>query len=200
MAAFTKVNPGLLGARRWRGLSVVGARMTAAEIAWLLALGALAACLVSFVRLRIPLPGHAILMAALPMAAGLASVPRRTSGTIISAGGGLTAFALAGFGVGMVQSAALMGLLTLGPLLDVVLRGNVAGWRLYAKFLLAGSVANLGAFGVRLSLAVLEMDPPVSRPFASFWGPALLSFLLCGGAAGLASAALCFRPPTAEPR
>lgn len=198
MSALSVVNSQLLGARRLRGLSVAGTRMSAAEIGLLLAFGAAAACLLTFVRVRIPLPGHAILMAALPLAAGLATVPRRTSGTIMSAGGGLASLAIVASGIGVLQSAALTGLLTLGPLLDLVLRGNVAGWRLYVKFIVAGCVANLAAFGVRLAMALLAMDPPGSRPFASFWGVALVSFLLCGAAAGLVSAAACFRAPTTD--
>ncbi|MBX3414466.1 MAG: hypothetical protein KF708_17400 [Pirellulales bacterium] len=201
MAAWTTVNAELLGARRWRGFASSAARASAAEVAWLLALGGLASCLLALVHVRVPLPGHVILLAALPVAAGLATVPRSTSGTIVSAGGGIGALLLAAGGVGGgVQSAALVGLLVLGPVLDLMLRGNVVGWRLYAKFLAAGGVANLAAFAVRLLLALAQMDPPGSRPFLSFWPAALASFLACGAVAGLLSAAVCFRPPMARSR
>jgi len=200
MAAWTTVNFELLGARRWRGFTATAARASVAELIGLLALGGLAAGSLALVHVRVPLPGHALLLAALPVAVGLATVPRHTSGTIVSSGGGIGALLLTASGGGGLQSAAVVGLLVLGPALDLMLRGKVVGWRLYVKFLAAGSVANLAAFAVRLLLALAPMDPPGSRPFLSFWPAALASFLACGAIAGLLSAVVCFRPPLARSR
>ena len=56
------------------------AKVSAAELATLLACGALAALAIGLLHLQFRVPGHAILRAVLPMAFGLALVPRRSAG------------------------------------------------------------------------------------------------------------------------
>ena len=169
------------------------ARISTAELALLLACGALAAVAVGMLQMRIALPGHAILRAVIPMALGLAMVPRRSAGTVMSCGAAMTALAMQAVSVGNFQPAALLGVLALGPVLDAVLVGRPTGWRLYARFSAGGALANLAAFAVRFGIAWLGWEPAHSRGIAPFWSMALVSFLLCGLVAGLVSAAFWFR-------
>lgn len=185
------------------------ASITAQEIAALVAFGALAAVAVATIHMSLRVPGHAILRAVFPMAAGLALVPRRSAG-LVMAGGALVTTGLMRLGnFGEIQSAALVSLLALGPLLDLALAGGPLGWKLYARFAAAGAGANLFAFAARFALALLfrrgsgggggngmggGLDQLTGgHDFLSFWPLALVSFTLCGAIAGLVSAAVWFR-------
>lgn len=169
------------------------ARVSIAEVAILLACGAFAVLAVGILHLPVRMPGHAILRAVLPMALGLALVPRRSAGMGMSIGAGLTAAAMNADHIGRFPPAAVLGILVLGPILDAVLVGNPQGWRLYARFATAGALANLLAFAVRFGIAWLGWDLAGSRQFTEFWLTALPSFFLCGALAGLVSAAVWFR-------
>jgi hypothetical protein len=169
------------------------ARVSAAEIACLLACGAFAVLLVGFIHLQLRIPGHAILTGVLPMSLGLALVPRRSGGIVMAIGAGIAAAAMNWGGLGRFQPAAVLSILALGPVLDVATAGRPQGWRLYARFAVAGAIANLLAFVVRAGTYALGWDFPGSRNFASFWSGALVSFILCGAIAGLVSAMIWFR-------
>jgi hypothetical protein len=182
----------LRGASRLPAISGT-ARVTAAEIALLFACGALAAMAIGLVHLRMGSPGHAIFRAVLPMAMGLALVPRRSSGMVMSLGAGLTSGAMSVGQVGFFPPAALLSILVLGPALDVALLGKPQGWRLYARFILAGALANLIAFSAKVALFALGWQMRGSRQFMEFWSAALVSFVIWGAVAGLVSAAVCFR-------
>jgi hypothetical protein len=131
------------------------------------------------------------------------------------------------FGGAGLNPAAAVGLVCLGPAIDVALTGARAGWRLYLRFAMAGLVANLIAFAVRMAtgamgIANIAASTAGPRTWASgsgmgkgmgggrgmglggggatveqFWLPALMSFALCGAIAGLVCAAIWFR---ARPR
>src|SRR5262245_39156647 len=133
-------------------------RISIAEIATLLACGAFAALAIGLLQLHIRVPGHAILRAVLPMALGFALVPRRSSGVLMSIGAGLTATAMSVVHVGRFPPAAMLGVLALGPVLDLALAGNPQGWRLYARFAAAGALANLLAFLVRFATAQMGWE------------------------------------------
>jgi hypothetical protein len=169
------------------------ARVTAADLVLLLACGALATIAVGGLHLQLSIPGHAILRGVIPMALGLALVPRRGAGRVMSVGAGLTAIAMIAGQFGRFQPAALLSVLLLGPVLDVVLAGRPTGWRLYARFVAAGIVANAAAFIVRLSAALVGWQLSGGRQVTAFWQSALVSFVVCGAIAGLVSAALWFR-------
>ena len=198
MNAVLAVNERLLSAGRLTAWTTPGRRISAREILLLALCGAGAALLVALVPWNLRLPGQAILRVALPMALGLAIVPRRASCSIMSAVGGAVAAALAIAGAGHAQPAAIAGLVAIGPALDLATSAAQQGWRLYAGFVLAGAAANLLAFGVRLSTAWLAIDPARSRAGSMSWGWALASFILCGAVAGLIGAAICFRASTAH--
>jgi len=193
MSMLLEPNSALIDARRFgitrdRDLSI-----TAWEVVLLLGLGAGAAVLAGFVHLRVPLPGNAILRAFLPIATGLALIPRRGAGTLMASGGLAASTALVGLGIGQLQPPALVGALALGPLLDWSLRGASRGWSIYLRMILCGMAANLLSFLARLTTALAGLDPVTSRPFTEFWPTALVSFLLCGALAGLLAALVCFR-------
>jgi hypothetical protein len=198
---------------------IVGARdsINSRELAILLACGVLAAMAVAMVTVPLRIPGHAILRAALPMVAGLALVPRRSAGGVMSLGA-LAAVGVFYFGsIGNLQAAAVTGLLALGPAIDLALRDEPTGWRLYLRLALAGTVANLLAWGVRMMVAIWFAAPlagsgrgggggmglgggggrAVAHQFLEFWAAAILTFAVCGAIAGLASAAVWFKARSA---
>jgi hypothetical protein len=181
-------------------------RISATEIACLLGCGMLAAVAVGFGNQIIRgVPGHAILRGVLPMALGLALVPRRSAGMTMSLSAGLTAAVMSWQGVGRFQPAAILSVVVLGPVLDAALAGH---WWLYARFFAAGAIANLLAFAMRFSMAFLGWQAGGGgggrgggggtgggggQQFMDFWSAALVSFLVCGALAGLVSAAVWFR-------
>ncbi|WP_442485660.1 hypothetical protein [Aeoliella sp. SH292] len=198
---------------------IVGTRdsINTRELAILFACGVLAAMAVALVTVPLRIPGHAILRAALPMVAGLALVPRRSAGGVMSLGA-LAAVGVFYFGsIGNLQAAAVTGMLALGPAIDVALRGEPTGWRLYLRLALAGMAANLLAWGVRMTAALLLAGAGsgrgmgggggmgmgggggggVAHNFFDFWPMALVTFALCGAIAGLASAAVWFKSRSA---
>ncbi len=196
ITAALQTNPVLRRARRidpWAGHSE---QLRIHEIALLLGAGALAAVAVATIAPGLRIPGSAILRAALPIVAGIALVPRRLSGSIIGVGAALTGSALVASGVGTLQPAAWAGLLALGPAVDLAMTGNASGWRVYLRFALAGLMANALAFIVRAGASWLALDAARPHTVAQYSIGVFLSFAACGVAAGLFSAALCFRPST----
>ncbi|HWB13199.1 MAG TPA: hypothetical protein VG826_28495 [Pirellulales bacterium] len=183
----------LRAAARLRALSRDGQAHLAAEIGVMAAAGIAAALAIGLVRGQIRIPGHAILRAVLPLAIGLSLVPRRSAGSVMSICAGVTVGLLHLGGFGRFQPAAVVGLIAIGPFLDLAMVGAGQGWRLYVRFILAGIAANLLSYESRLAAAYFGFNEPGSRQFASFWLPAILSFALCGAIAGLIGAAACFR-------
>lgn len=204
MNSILLVRQSLLNSSRVGSLSRPGSRLTAGELAVLGGLGAIAAWATAFFHLGIHVPGHAILRGVLPMALGLAVVPRRGSGTIMGLSAGLMASALA-FGPGArIQPAAMVGLVTLGPLLDLTMIRAGHGWRLYARLMAAGLAANLLAFAARFASAWLGLGRlgggggggwgrSGGGPLPAFAATALLSFAICGAVAGLVGGLIWFR-------
>jgi hypothetical protein len=178
---------------RLRAFGREGRVNLAAEIGVMAAAGVAAALAIGLVRMQIRMPGHAILRAVLPMAIGLSLVPRRSVGSVMSICAGVTVGLLHFGGFGRFQPAAVVGLIAIGPLLDLAMIGTGQGWRLYLRFILAGIAANLLSYESRLATAYFGFNEPGSRQFASFWLPAIVSFTLCGALAGLIGAAACFR-------
>ena len=140
-----------------------------AEPVALLLAGAAAGCLSCLVRLHLGIPGHAILRAMVPIALGLALVPRRGAGSLMGAGALTAALAAGGGGIGATTS-----LLLLGPAIDVALS---RGRHVYLALVLAGVASNLVAFAVRGN-----------------WTPlSAVTYPVCGALAGLVAAAALFR-------
>jgi hypothetical protein len=170
--------------------------VSATEVILLIICGALSAVAVGMLHLRIGVPGHAILRGVLPMALGLALVPRRSAGMVMAAGAGLTSALMNLAHIGIFPPAALISVLALGPVIDVALLGKPQGWGLYGRFAIAGSVANLLAYAVKAATVQLGLEAAGGHQFAAFGSVALVSFVACGALAGLISAAVCFRLPS----
>lgn len=193
------IHEGLGEAGRLPSLSGDARRISATEVALLLLCGAAAAATVGFVKLGLRVPGHAIVLAVLPMALGLSLAPRRLAGTVMSAGAFGTALLLSGAG-GAFGSGALTSLCLIGPTMDVALTGARGGWRLYGGLVLAGVAANLAALGSRGAAKLLGLDVGDTRPFDTWWLQAMLTYTLSGTIAGLAGALCWFQFTSRERR
>jgi hypothetical protein len=77
-------------------------------------------------------------------------------------------------------------------MLDAALWRAKKGWRLYLGFALAGLTANLAALIVKAGTKLVGAEPVTARPFALWWSQALLTYTLCGAAAGLIGALVWF--------
>lgn len=155
------------------------------------ACGAAAAAAVAFVKLSLRIPGHSIVLAALPMVLGLSLAPRRLAGSVMSAGALGTAWLLSGVGGASYGSGATVSLVLLGPMMDVALRRVRSGWRVYAALVLSGVATNLLALGSRATTKLLGLDLAGARPWDSWWLQASVTYTLSGVVAGLLGA-LCW--------
>ncbi|MDB5340968.1 MAG: hypothetical protein JWN70_6587 [Planctomycetaceae bacterium] len=180
-------------AQTWEWLVLIGAGMTAAVAS-------------TFLDFNLRIPGHAILQVVVPIAAGLAIVPRRNAGTFM----GLTALItklglrLSGFGGDGLSLGAMTSLTATGPLLDWTLRRNQGGWLLYLNFALAGLMSNLLALFVRGAAKLTGFEHASGRPLAAWLAQASVTYVVCGLLAGLVSGMLWFygtkRHQSAMPR
>ena len=173
-------------------LASPGEAVGLAEVLTLLVMGAGAAALATFVRLRLGIPGHQIVYSVFPMAMGFALVPRRRAGTVMGMGAVIaaTAFTAGGAAIG---AGALTALVVTGPLLDLALLAAGGGRRLYAAFLLAGTLSNIIAMIARGGMKVLGVPGLAgTRPFASWASEAVISYTVAGFIAGGISAVAWF--------
>lgn len=196
------VHDGLSAAARFPGRARSRPRVSAVDVLLLLACGAAAAAAVGFVRLGLRIPGHAIVLAALPMAFGLSLAPRRFAGSVMSAGALGTGLLLAAGGGASYGSGSVVSLALLGPAMDVALRGARTGGLVYVGLVMAGVGANLLALGSRAGAKLLGLDLAGARPFDSWWLQAAATYTLSGVVAGLLGA-LCwfhFSHRSAPPR
>ena len=163
-----------------------------AALSTLIGFGVLAATCTVCLDLKLRIPGHAIVRAVFPMAAGLALVPRHRAGTVMSVSAIVSAllFQACGFRVG---TGAMTSLALIGPCLDACLIPVRNGWSLYLSFVLAGVICNAGAFVVRALTKLGSLEAIGTRPLASWLEPAIFTYLICGVVAGLVSAFAWFR-------
>lgn len=194
MTPALRTHPGLLGSSRLQPLARTAHVTSAAEWAALIGVGIVTAATSTLFDLHLRVPGHAILKVAFPVAAGLALVPRRGAGSIIGGSALATAISLrlaglggAGFGFG-----ALTSLTVIGPILDWTLRHARSSRSVYLGFILAGLASNLLALFVRGSLKGLGLEHAGGRPFGVWLSQAVITYTLCGIAAGLLSALVWF--------
>ena len=185
------VHEGLLAAGRVPSVSRRGERISAGEVVMLLLVGAAAAAASAFIRLGLRIPGHAIVLAVMPMSLGLALAPRRFSGSIMGVGAFATAVGLSAGGYASYGAGAMTSLCLTGPLMDVALAGAAGGWRLYAGLILAGFGSNGLAFLQRAGSKLVGLDGPGTRFFTEWWPQALVTYTVSGAVAGLLGA-LCW--------
>lgn len=189
-----KPYPWMAGAGRLPTVGDARGSITVAEWIALGGCGILAGVSSVVLDFQLRLPGHAILRVVLPLMLGLSLVPRRGGGSLMSAAGALTALTFAALGWTGRSPGAMTSLLLIGPALDVALRwSQSAGWRLYVWFAAAALTANAAAFAVRLGSAALLEFGPHGRNIVNHWPLAVVSYAVFGAAAGLISAAICFR-------
>lgn len=205
--ALLPLNEGLLAGSRFRrrsagaGLAVAdpqAGELRAAELLLLFAAGGLAAVGTLLLDTGLRVPGHAILRTVLPLALGLALVPRWGSGLVMSGSAALVAFGLQISGAGEAGFGATTSMLLTGPLLDLAARWSSRGWQLYLAFAAAGLTSNGAAFVVRWLSKVGSGGGGGGglgggRALGEWWSPAIVGYAVCGLLAGLLSAAICFR-------
>jgi len=160
------VHDGLTGAARFPWRAQAQPRVSAAELLLLVICGAAAAVAVNFIKLGLGIPGHSIVLAALPMALGLSFARRHLAGSVMSAGALGTASLLTAFGASY-GSGAIVSLSTLGLMMDLALLHARSGALVYLALVLSGVTANLLALGSRAGFKVLGLDPG-TRPFDSW--------------------------------
>jgi hypothetical protein len=182
------VRDGLAGAGRLPSLARPQQRLTVVELLLLLTSGAVSAAAVGMLKLGLGIPGHAIVLAALPMAFGISLAPRRLAGSLMSAGALGTAGLLTAGGFATYGSGAIVSLSFIGPMIDLALRRVDTGWRVYAALILAGVVTNWLALSSRAAAKVLGLDLAGARPFDSWWIQAAGTYTASGVVAGLLGA------------
>jgi hypothetical protein len=166
--------------------------LPALEFAALLLFGGLATCSMLFLDFGVRVPGHAILRAVLPMACGLAVVPRRGAGLVMGGGALMTLAALHLGGHPGSGTGSSTSLLLIGPMMDVALWTAKPGLRLYLSFALAGFATNLVAFLVRGAAKAGGGAGAGGRTMESWLPVAVITYAACGLLAGLISAAMLF--------
>lgn len=184
--------PVLLSRSRLPTLSRSDDAMTALEWAALVGIGALAACAVTFWDWKVKLPGHAILRAVFPMSFGLALAPRRVAGSIMGASALLTTLLLGLGGVSGPGAGAMTSLCLTGPILDAAVALTRRSGRVYLGLACAGLVSNLAALAVRAAGKHFGFESG-GGSWATWWPRAVISYPLCGLAAGLLSAVVWFQ-------
>lgn len=190
---------GLRAGSRFRHLTAD--RLRAADLVVLFGAGLAAAFAASLLDFSWRIPGHAIVRIVLPLAVGLAIVPRRGSGFVMGATAGVGVLALqaahlAGGGTGALTSAFLAG-----PLLELSSRWSRRGWQIYLSFAIAGLANNMLAFCVRALTKAASGGGGGGgmgggRALAEWQGQAIVTYAICGLLAGLVGAAICFRATT----
>lgn len=180
----------LRDASRFRNITSDKFRL--ADLGLLLGLGFVAA-VATTLDWKLRLPGHAILRTVLPLALGLALVPRRGSGFLLSGSAGVGALGLLAAGWPGAGVGAVTSLMLAGPLLDLAGSLSRRGWHIYLSFAAAGLAANVAAFAVRWAAKTGGGGRAGSRLLAEWWPQAIGSYAVCGLVAGLIAAAICFR-------
>jgi hypothetical protein len=133
---FFRVHDGLVTAARIPPIARFYERISTTELLLLFLCGAAAASTTGFIRLGLRIPGHAIVLAVVPMALGLALAPRQLAGFVMSAGAFGTATAISLAGLTNYGKGAIISLCLTGPILDFALTKARGGWRLYLRLVL----------------------------------------------------------------
>ncbi len=192
------LHPALVRATRLPAINS-STRISIFEITTLFLAGAAAATITGFVRLELRIPGNVIILAVLPMALGLALVPRRLGGIVMSGGALATATVFSAARLTHYGTGNLTSMFVAGPMMDVALIGAALGWRLYLRFLAAGIAANLIAFLQRSTSKLFALDPPGTRLFAEWVAQGIVTYTICGALAGLLAASCWFQLRSAPP-
>jgi len=200
--------PDLAGTARLPALGNLHQPIQVAELATLIVMGVAAAAASHLIELSLRIPGHAIVRMIFPMAFGLALVPRRGAGSTM----GLVAAVLTvGFTGARISSAglgAMTSLLLCGVALDAVIAWARSGWRLYLGLALAGLAVNMAAFAAKAGTKLMGIGGTGlgggggggGGAWQSWFPRAVVTYPLCGAAAGLICAGILFRFRRGAPR
>jgi hypothetical protein len=187
------IEPALANGGRLPSLAQVEGRIRSVEIGCLFLLGVATAAIACFVELNLKIPGHAIIRVVLPISLGLALVPRRGSATAIGTIAMGTGLMLNATRLGSAGMGAMTSVLLSGVLLDFVGSRVRSGWQLYIGMALAGLATNVVAFGVKALSKILVLGVAGSHQWHTWWPRAVVTYPLCGLAAGLICAMILFR-------
>ena len=165
------IHDGLISAARLPALARAQPRISTVELLLLLGCGAAAAAAVGYAKLGLGIPGHSIVLAALPMAFGLSLAPRRFAGSVMGAGACGTALLLTTAGASY-GSGAVISLSLLGPMMDVALRRVRSGRLGYVGLVLSGVATNLLALASRAAALRREQQEVLARQPAADPTPA----------------------------
>jgi hypothetical protein len=196
------LSEGLRAGSRLRALT--SDRLRVVDLLALVGAGVAAAAATALLDFGWRIPGHAILRTVLPLALGLALVPRRGSGLVMSASAGVAMLVLRGAGLAGGGAGALTSLLLTGPLLDVACRKSRRGWQIYLALAAAGLASNMAAFAVRWMTKAASGGGGGGglgggRALAEWQPQAIVTYAVCGLVAGLIGAAICFRATSRAP-
>lgn len=195
----------LRAARRWQTSADLPIHVESSflEQLALIGCGALAAVLVLCLDFRLRIPGHAIVRAVIPMALGMALVPRRGAGWLMALGAAATWGGVAAgsqqLGLDSKGLGSTTSLLALGPFLDMAVRFARNSRHVYAALAAGGVLANLFALAVQTTAKWNGWDAGGGKPLAAWLPLAAVSYPAWGAFAGLTSAVCWFRwrsPPT----
>lgn len=164
------------------------------------ACGFVAALMVTLIDLNLKIPGHAILKGTVPIAVGLAMVPRRFSGMAISASALFTLMALRFFTtLDAPGGGSTTSLLLLGPMLDMLQWRARPGMSTFIRFVLAGLLTNLIAFAIRFGGKIAFFNAISVVSWERWKTIAPWTHIACGILAGLICGLILFRAwPRAE--
>jgi len=186
------VNHSLAKARRLPVLAAPMQGVTAWELVILVVAGVLSGVM-SFVIRGWGIPGSTVIQGILPMAAGLAIVPRRGAGLLMGTSALATGLVMGAVSKFNVNPSALARLWLLGACLDIGLSRNENNSRIWFLFITAGLGANLIGYGVKQVSAQLGWEGVGGHGISSAWPVTLMSYAVCGAIAGGVSAILFFR-------
>lgn len=187
------LNPSLSQSSRLRRLISKSESVQLLDYCTLIGAGITAALASGLLDFSLRIPGHAILRVIFPMTLGLALVPRRGAGTLMSLSAVFTGAFLRGSGIVAGMSiGAFTSLLVTGPLLDLVFRNSKKSRWTYLNCALAGLLSNSLALGVRGASKWFGWERLGKAPFEVWFSRAAISYPICGLIAGLVCAAILF--------
>lgn len=172
---------------------MTGTREGVRDVAVLAAMGAMSAAAVTLLDFGLGVPGHAIVRGVLPVALGLALVPRRRAGFVMGTGAVSFLAVLPLLGVALPGLGAMASLCAIGPLLELALGQGRERRHVYVALALAGLVANEVAFVARVAPTLLGFGGG-PRNMARWWPLAVFTYPASGIVAGLLGAVVLFRP------
>jgi hypothetical protein len=192
-ATLMRRNMSLVRLRRFWGLAASSDRVSFAELAILIGGGAIST-IASYSIGGLGIPGSNMLQAVLPMAAGLAIVPRRGAGILMGLSSLGTGFAVMGLGIAHFSPSELSRLVLLGFCLEVGPARAESKSHVWLWFVFAGLAANMLGFGVKYLVAQFGIEGfgggrGIFRPLPM----KMLSWAVCGALAGGVSALIFFR-------